>query len=345
MSKAAVSYVLNGRPGVSARTRQRVLAIMDELGFRPNTVARSLANKKTQTLGLVIPDISDMFYADIIRGVESAANERDFTLNLCTTHSEPHREREVVDSLTSGRVDGVILMTYHLERAYFEKLRATGRPFVLLDDPDAGPSLYSVSVDNAEAGFKAAEYLYRLGHRKIAFIHGSLQSRDTWHRFAGFRRALEAFGVALREAYVRVGEFTREGGFRAADELMSLPDPPTAILAANDQMAIGALEAITRAGRRVPEDVSLVGVDDIEASSMIRPRLTTVKQPTYEMGRRAVELLVGLIGGEEPEPRNILLPVTLVIRETCQELRPEPGENQRCDAPASEREVVGAPEP
>ncbi|WP_324670313.1 LacI family DNA-binding transcriptional regulator [Geochorda subterranea] len=317
VSKATVSYVLNGRPGVSARTRQRVLEVMEELGYRPNTVARSLASRKTQTLGLVIPDISDMFYAHIIRGVESAANERDYILNLCTTRSDPRREREVVDSLMSGRVDGVILMTYSLDHAYLEKLRATGRPFVLLDDPDAGPSLHAVSVDNSEAGFKAAEYLISLGHRKIAFIHGSPRSRDTWYRFSGFRRALQASGVALREEYVRVGDFTRDGGFKAASELMSLPDPPTAILAANDQMAIGALEAITRSGRRVPEDVSLMGVDDIEAASMIRPPLTTIRQPTYEMGRQAVDLLVRLIGGEELEPRHILLPVTLVVRESC----------------------------
>lgn len=330
VSKAAVSYVLNGRPGVSARTRQRVLAIVEELGYRPNTVARSLAGKRTQTLGLAIPDISDMFYADIIRGVESAANAAGYTLTLCTTRSDPRREREAVDSLMSGRVDGVILMAYHLDPDYLGRQSTAGRPFVLLGHPDAGPALHSVSVDNWEAGYKAAEYLYGLGHRRIAFIHGSLRSRDTWYRFHGFRRALERLGADLPEAYVRVGEFRREGGLRATLELMSLPDPPTAIFAANDQMAIGALEAIAATGRRVPEDVSVVGVDDIEAASLIRPALTTVRQPTDEMGRRAVELLLRLIGGEQPQPRRILLPVTLVVRDSCRPLHP------------SDREVVTA---
>lgn len=317
VSKAAVSYVLNGRPGVSEDTRRRVLAIVNELGYRPNSVARSLAGKRTQTLGLVIPHISDMFYATIVRGVESEAAAHGYTLMLQTTQADPRRERQVVDAITSGRVDGAILMTYHLKPSLFEALAGRGQVFVLLDDPGASPGLYSVNVDNVQAGRLATEYLLRLGHRRIAFIHGSPRSRDTWLRFEGYRRALEAYGTPVVDDYVRTGEFRREGGAEATHSLMALSRPPTAILAANDHMAIGALEALGQLGLEVPGDVSVIGVDDIEAASVVRPPLTTVRQPTFEMGRLAVDLLLRLIAGESPEPRHVVLPVELVVRSSC----------------------------
>lgn len=317
VSKAAVSYVINDKPGVSEETRQKILRIMKEMNFRPNATARGLAGQKTEMLGLVIPDITDMFYANIVRGVENKANEFGYTLNLCTTHAEPSRERDVVDMFTSGRVDGLILMTYYLNREYLEKLKGQGMPFVVIDGSPQDESIYSVFVNNEEAGYRAAEYLIRLGHREIAFIYGVIGSGDSEQRFLGYRRALRENGLACRGELMKRGEYQRAGGYKAARELMAMPHRPTAVFAANDQMALGVLNAAVDLGLKVPRDLSIIGVDDIEAVSLVVPPLTTVRQPTYEMGGTATEILVRLINGERPSQRKISLQTSLVVRDSC----------------------------
>lgn len=317
VSKATVSYVINGRPGVGQETRERVLAIMKQMNFQPNVSARALAGQSTEMLGLVIPDIADVFYASAIRGVESKANEFGYTLNLCTTHALPQREAEVVDMLTHGRVDGIILMTYFLDENYFSQLRARRVPFVSIGHPPALDSLYSISVDNEEAGYKATQYLIHLGHRRIGFLQGPQGSWDSAQRFAGYQRALREHGLSFRSDWVRCGEFRRLLGQAAARELLSLPEPPTAIFAANDQMALGALSAAAERNMRVPEDLSIIGVDDIEAASVVDPPLTTIRQPIQAMGARAVEVLLALIKGERPEPRQVSLPTELIVRGSC----------------------------
>ncbi|AZR73766.1 hypothetical protein BBF96_10440 [Anoxybacter fermentans] len=317
VSKATVSYVINNKPGVSEVTRQKILQIMKEMNYRPNAVARGLAGQKTEMLGLVIPDITDMFYADIIRGVENTANRFNYTLNLCTTHAEPQKEKDVVDSFTSGRVDGVILMTYHLNIDYIYELKKRGIPFVFIDCPIDDESIYSIIVDNEEGGYKATEYLIKLGHKEIAFIHGSRDSWDNESRFKGYCRALKDYGLKFQEEFIKHGEFQKIGGYQVTKELLKLEKKPTAIFAANDQMALGALSAILEAGLKVPDDISIIGFDDIEAAALVDPPLTTISQPTAKMGQKAVELLMDLIRGEEPEPRKILLKTVLVERGSC----------------------------
>lgn len=317
VSKAAVSYVINGKPGVGEETRRKILRIMEEMKFHPNAMARGLAGRSTGMLGLVIPDITDMFYASIIRGVEAKANDFGYTLTLCTTHGRREKEESVVDVFTSGRVDGVILMTYYLDGEYFNELKGRGIPFVTIDNPPPDESIYSIMVDNEEAGYRATDYLARLGHRRIAFIHGPEDSVSSGKRFRGYLRALEDHGIPFCEGFVGRGDFLKAGGYTAAKALLALDTRPTAVFAANDQMAIGALGAASDWGMRVPEDVSIIGVDDIEAAALVKPPLTTLRQPTYEMGSMAVEILLSLIRGEEPEPRRISLHAELVVRGSC----------------------------
>lgn len=330
VSKAAVSYVINGKPGVSEETRRRIVEIMRQANFRPNATARGLAGQRTEMLGLVIPDITDMFYANIVRGVENKANDFGYTLNLCTTHAVPSRERDVLDIFTSGRVDGVILMAYSLSRDYLEKLKRRGVPFVLIDSPVQDDSVFSIAIDNEDAGYQATEYLIELGHKEIAFIHGSRDSTDSEQRFAGYCRALQEHGLACRENLVKSGQYERAGGYQAAKDLLrteasgaSGTSAPTAVFAANDQMALGVLAAAQELGLRVPEDLSIIGVDDIEAVSLVNPPLTTVRQPMYEVGVEATEALVKLIKGEEVGEWRVLMRTTLVVRESSAAVRGE----------------------
>lgn len=316
VSKATVSYVLNDKPGVSEKTRRKILQIIKELNYFPNAVARGLAGKTIGMLGLVIPDITDMFYASIIRGVEQAANSFHYTLNLCTTHADPEKEREVVDLFTSGRVDGLIVMTYHLQKDYLAALKERSIPFVFIDSPIEDESIYTVIVDNKKAGYTATEYLINAGHREIAFIHGSRDAWDNDYRFQGYCQALRDHGLVLRNHLIKTGDFQRFEGYQAAKGLLISSQRPTAIFAANDQMALGVLHAASELGLKIPEDLAVIGFDDIEAAALVDPALTTVSQPTLEMGKKAVELVVALINGKKPLPRKILLQTSLIERET-----------------------------
>lgn len=321
VTKATVSYVLNNKPGVSEETREKILQIMKEMDYHPNVAARGLAGKSTGMIGLVIPDISDHFYAQIIRGVENTANLYNFTLNLCTTHAIAKKEKEMVDHFTSGRVDGVILMTYFLDLSYINNLKKRRIPFALIDSTLVNnESIYNVCVDNFEAGYKATEYLIKLGHKRIAFIHGPQTSSDNLFRFRGFCQALSDYGIRYDESLTSQGDFKREGGYQAFSTLHRLHADLTAIFAANDQMAIGVLAAARAKGLQVPQDLSVIGCDDIEASSLVEPALTTIKQPIEEMGKNAAEIIIQLIHKENPAQRKILLKTSLIERASCQAL-------------------------
>lgn len=318
MTKATVSYVINNKPGVSEETRQKILKIMKEMNYHPNAVARGLAGKSTEMLGLIIPDISDHFYVQVVRGVEKTANLYNFTLNLCTTHAIPEKEQEMVDLFTNGRVDGIILMTYFLDLDYIINLKKRKIPFVLIDSTFDDKSIYSVNVDNFEAGYKATEYLIKLGHKRIAFVGGPQSSNDSLLRFRGYRQALNDYGLSYTEDLFCQGNFKREGGYQAFFTLQQIQPNPTAVFAANDQMAIGVLSAARAAGLKVPQELSIIGCDDIEASSLVEPALTTIKQPIEEMGKRATEMIFQLIYNEKPSQRKVVLKTSLVERSSCQ---------------------------
>jgi LacI family transcriptional regulator len=320
VTKATVSYVLNNKPGVSEETREKILQLMKEMNYHPNVVARGLAGKSTEMLGLIIPDISDHFYAQIVRGVENTANLYNFTLNLCTTHAIPKKEREMVDLFTNGRVDGVILMTYFLDLSYINNLKKRRIPFALIDSTLNDESIYNVSVDNFEAGYKATKYLIKLGHKRIAFIHGPQTAGDSLFRFRGYCQALSDYGILYDESLTSQGDFKREGGYQAFLTLHRLQPNPTAVFAANDQMAIGVLAAARATGLKVPQDLSVIGCDDIEASSLVEPPLTTIKQPIEEMGKNAAEIIIKLIHKEKPAHRRILLKTSLIERSSCRAL-------------------------
>jgi LacI family transcriptional regulator len=318
VSKASVSYVINNKPGVSEATRKKILDVMAELNYRPNPIARGLAGQSMGMIGMAIPDISDMFYARIIRGVEKEVNTHDFILNLCTTHGHHTREKDIVDLLSSGRVDGLLLMTYFLEETQLQELSAKGLPFVLINCP---PSQYenpysSILIDHYRGAVIGTEYLIKCGHKDIAFIHGSSISKDNEQRFEGFKDTLKQYGLELNPDYVGYGDYKKEGGYEAALKLLELPKRPTAVFAANDQMALGVLDACRDKGVGVPEDLSVLGFDDIEASQYVKPSLTTLRQPTEAMGAAAVQLLFAMLDGKQKSPKTMALQPKLKIRQS-----------------------------
>jgi LacI family transcriptional regulator len=291
VSKATVSYVINDKPGVSQDLRCKIKKIIEDCNYVPNSAARGLAGEKTHFIGLVIPDVSDMFYANIIRGVEKTSNKYNYLLNLYTTHGEEEKEQRVIKLINSNMVDGLIIMAYYIKDNFIDFLKNEGIPFVFIDYPTKDEEIYSVVVDNESGAFEATEYLISLGHQKIAFLEGHEAAWDSRARFMGFLKALTANSIEFNPLLVEKGNFTREGGYKATKKLLEKGEEFTAIFASNDQMAIGAVRAIKEKGLKIPDNISIIGFDNIEASSIIDPPLTTVMQPIYEIGKKATEIL------------------------------------------------------
>lgn len=320
VSKGAVSYVLNNKQGVSEEVRERVLRIIEEYGYRPNKLAQALAGKKTNFVALVIPDISDVFYAKIIKGVERTLSKNGYFLNLYSTHGNPEKEQEVFDFLNTGFVEGAIVMAYHLEKDFIDKIIDLKIPFVFIDYPYGDYKVYSVTVANEEGGFKATEYLIFLGHKKIVFIHGAKEAWDSEFRFRGYLKALEKYNLPFNEKLVLRGDFTKEGGYRAVKEFLSVSKDFTAIFSANDHMALGAIRALREEKLKVPEDISIIGFDNIEASALSNPPLTTIMQPIYQLGEMSAKILLRLLSGENLEQKRYLLKTQLIERKSCRKI-------------------------
>ncbi|MDN5343275.1 MAG: LacI family transcriptional regulator [Oceanotoga sp.] len=315
VSKATVSYVINNKPGVSEKIRNKILKIMKEMNYIPNAIARGLAGKKTHYIGLIIPDISDMFYADIIKGVENKTNSNNYLLNLVTTHAEKAKEKQVIDLFTGGIVDGVIIMAYHINEEYIKILKERNVPFVFIDYPFTTNSVYTVTVDNFDGGYKATEYLIKAGCKKIAFLKGSSVAWDSENRFKGYLKALNDYSIKIDDSIIKDANFRREEGYTKTLEILSNKDID-GVFAANDQMALGAMKAIKEKNLNIPEDISVIGFDNIESSKFSEPTLSTVEQPLCKMGEKSVELLLELIDEKKPKSKKISLKTELIKRKS-----------------------------
>ncbi len=315
VSASTVSHVLNGTRKVSDETRERVILAIEELGYRPNLLARSFRTRRTFTLGLLISDIQNPFFTSVVRGVEDVALSRGYHVFLCNTDEDIEREDEYVSELTRKRVDGLIIASaaprYDCARWPKEKVA----PFVFMDREIEGVEADAVRVDNRLGMKLIAEHLVDLGHKKIGLISGPLEKASGHERYEGLKAALLQMGLELDDSLVRFGDFRVESGRKGATELLGLPEPPTALVVANNQMTLGALLAIKELGLVIPKDVSVVGFDEMEWAPLADPPLTTVAQPTYEMGTKAARMLLDRIENElDGAPRRILLEPQLVVR-------------------------------
>lgn len=314
---ATVSRVLNNSGYARPGTRERVLQAAAELGFVPSQLARGLVRRLSGTIGLVIPDITNPFFPAITRGVEDNASEAGYTVFLCNTDNDPTQEAQDVQKLRERRVDGLIFVGTTDRRELVERLLPDKLPVVVTDRQVDHPDIDSVLVDNVGGARAACMHLTDLGHTRIAHAAGDRLARTGQDRCCGYRLALEQAGLPYDPGLVGWGDFTFASGYSLAQSLLGRSPRPTAIFAANDQMAFGVMRAAEDAGLRVPEQLSIVGFDDIQMAGVIRPGLTTVRQPAYEMGRLAMSMLLERIRGKAPDRgRRHLFEPELILRGT-----------------------------
>jgi LacI family transcriptional regulator len=318
VSSSTVSHVLNDSRFVSDDKRQRVLQAMDDLGYEPNAVARSLKVNRSTTLGLIISDISNPFFADVIRGAEDVAQANGYTLILCNSDEDPVKEATYLRELRAKRVDGLLLAPAGHAHEYLRKLVRACFPIVFLDRDLGSLPIAAVVLDNEAAAYEAVSHLIRLGHRRIAAVSGRPFISTTTERLAGYARALREAGLAIDEHLVASGGSRVDGGAQAAAQLLALDPRPTAVFSGNNLMTIGVLSALAAHGLEVPGDMAVVGIDDFPWADVLRPRLTTVAQPTYELGRVSTELLLKVMrAGPSTAPERVVLTGTLRVRESC----------------------------
>ena len=311
VSVPTVSRVLNGRSDVAPDTRARVEDLLRRHGYR----RRAAPGGRAALLDLVFNDLDSPWAVEIIRGVEDVAHSSGMGTVVSAIHGRAGSARQWMKNLRARASDGVILVTSVLEPVLHEELRRLHVPIVVVD-PAGSPALDAPTIGAANwaGGMAATEHLLALGHRRIGFVAGPPRLLCSRARLDGYRAALEAAGVAADERLVVTGDFYHASGFRAAGELLALPEPPTAVFASSDQMALGAIEALRQRGLRVPQDVSVVGFDDLPEVRWSAPPLTTVRQPLAEMGKLAARTVLRCVRGEEIESPRVELATELVVR-------------------------------
>lgn len=318
VNTSTVSRALNNEYGVNPSTRDLVMAVANRLNYRPNRVARGLVTGRSHTLALIVSDIRNPFFADVARGAADAARVDHCDLVLCNSDLDPVRQMDYVKSLLEKRVDGILMNSVAaLSLEEQKQLADFGVPIVLLNRTSASRAFSTVSADNEAGGALAAQHLLDLGHRHIAHITGPRQHGNLSDRTRGFVETLAAAAEAVTPVVLH-GAFHFEGGRELTTKLLDQHPEVTAIFAGNDVMAFGAVRASLDRGLRIPEDLSLIGFDNIEFSSIIHPPLTTIHQPKYEMGQAAVEILLRLAGDKARRtPESRILGVELIERQSC----------------------------
>jgi LacI family transcriptional regulator len=319
VSITTVSHVLNETRFVSDELRCRVLAAMEELDYRPNILARSLRRGETKTIGLVVPDNSNPFFAEMARTVEDLGFAAGYSVILCNSDDNLAKEAAYIEVLIAKQVDGVLFIASGSSQEHLSELRHAGVPYVVVDREVDGSLADVVLVNNELGGYTATQHLIALDHRRIACIAGPSQLTPSADRVLGYRHALADFQIPQDEALVVSGDFRARGGEAALHQLLTLHPPPTAIFACNDLMAIGVLRAARNAGLRVPGDLSVVGFDDIPLATAVSPALTTVAQPITELAEHSVKLLVARMQNrnDELQTQRIVLDPYLVVRDSC----------------------------
>jgi len=320
VSVGTVSAVLNMSSAVRPRLSERVQEAIRALDYHPNQIARSLKLQCTHTIGMVVPDIANPFFTSVVRGVEMEGQQRGYSIILCDTNEDLEQERRQLSILFSRRVDGVLISSSNYDAA---KDRLTRRrfPIVFFDRIPRGYKGDAVLTDNASAAYRAVSYLIRLGHRRVAIIGSALDFSVAADRVEGYRKAMQEAGLPILTPYLQQGDFKLESGYRCGLELLSLPDPPTAIFSCNNLMTLGLMGAIVEQKIACPDQVSVLGFDDFDWAASFNPRLTAMAQQMLEMGRSAMEMLVQRIESPVADPegeqgRIVVLEAELRVRDS-----------------------------
>ena len=321
VSMATVSRVVNNNPNVKPQTRKKVFEAIERLGYRPNAVARGLASKKTTTVGVVIPDISNAIFAEVARGIEDIANMYHYNIILCNADKRKEKEIRVINTLLEKQVDGLLFMGGVVTDEHMQAFQTATVPIVLCGTNVEGNTMAAVDIDHQQAAHDAVKLLIDKGHRRIGMISGNLQDPNNgFSRYNGYKNALEEAGVAFDESLVRIGNHRYESGIEAMKYFLELPERPTAIFSATDEMAIGAIHAAQDAGLAIPGDISIISVDNSRMASMVRPLLTTVAQPMYDIGAVSMRLLTKLMNKENVEKGKVTLMHEVIQRQSVAEV-------------------------
>jgi LacI family transcriptional regulator len=322
VSVTTVSHVINETRVVSDDSRDRVLEAMSELGYQPNALARSLRRKETYTLGVIVPDSADPFFAEVVRGIEDTSFQQGYTITLCNSDHDLDKELLYTNALREKQVDGILFFSAGGKSAeHIQRLQKRRMPLVVVDRHTLNMGLDSVLIDNDWGGWCATRHLVRLGHRRIACITGPSDLTLSAERVTGYRRALAEGRLPVDEKLILKGDFQFESGYQAARQLLAMDVPPTAIFACNDLMAVGVVNAVQELGYKVPENLSVVGFDDVRLASFINPPLTTIAQPKYEMGHIATTMLLERIDNPDMSSRQRMLDTELVVRRSTAPLQ------------------------
>ncbi|WP_319777072.1 LacI family DNA-binding transcriptional regulator [Maridesulfovibrio sp.] len=330
VSTATVSRVINSPENVRKETREKVLRAMKMCNYKYNALARGFATKKSNTIGLILPSINNPVFAESTLGVQEFAEKQQIKVILGNTSYKASQEKSLIKALRESQVDGLIITTTDPKGDIIKSLVTEKIPFVLLFSTIKGGEISAVGVDNYRGGYVATEHLISLGHRRIGMIAGTFSVTDrSYHRWHGYRQCLKDHGIAYDKDLLVQTEYSLAGGRDSIKRLLGLETPPSAVFCSNDYIALGAIKGARESGLTLPEDLSIVGFDDMPTASYMVPALTTVRQPAYEMGRRACELLLQIMETPEKTVQH-MMETKLVVRESTASVSPktEAGDNK-----------------
>lgn len=318
VSYSTVSRVLSGYEFVKDDTRNRVMEAVERLGYVANLQARSLAGGRSKIIGLLVPNLDNGYVGTIMRGIDHVLEHANYDLILYTSHRRPGNESVYVSAVANGLSEGLLLIAPMDPTAYVDDLRARNYPYVLIDQADATGKSSIVGATNWQGAYDATRYLNQLGHTQIAFIMGALAMQSAVDRLQGYKAALADCGIPVREEWIIEGDYQQQIAYETTKHLLQSANPrPTAIFGSNDLSAFGAMDAARECGLRIPEDISVIGFDDVPQSSVIYPKLTTICQPLEQMGKDAAKLLLAQIENPNHPPQRVELPTQLIVRDSC----------------------------
>jgi LacI family transcriptional regulator len=330
VSYSTVSRALSGYEFVKESTYNRVMEAVHQLGYVVNLPARSLAGGRSNIIGLLVPNLDNTYVGTIARGIDQELVRANYDLMLYTTHRHPGKESLYVSAIANGLTEGLLLIVPLVPTTYMDALREKNFPYVLIDQADTTENSNVVEATNWQGAYDATRYLIQLGHMRIAFIMGTPAVRSAIDRLQGYKAALADYDIPLREELIVEGDYQQRTSYETAKRLLqSIDSLPTAIFASNDLSAFGAIDATREHGLRIPDDISIIGFDDIPQASLVYPKLTTVRQPLDQMGRVAVKMLLEQIEDRSRPPQRITLTTELVIRDSCGPLQPQRTEHKK----------------
>jgi LacI family transcriptional regulator len=319
VSMATVSRVVNGNPNVKPTTRKKVLEVIDRLNYRPNAVARGLASKKTTTVGVVIPDISNIFYAELARGIEDIATMYKYNIILSNSDQNIEKEFRLLNTMLGKQVDGIVFMGGNITPEHVEEFQKSQVPIVLAASIEESFVIPSVNIDYEQAAYDAVKDLINRGHRNIAYVTAPLSEPiNGVKKLTGYKRAIDEAGLPYNEEYIIEGDYTYDSGIEAFSKIseFAFDTRPTAIFVGTDEMALGVIHGAQDNGQHIPQDIEIIGFDNTKLATMVRPQLTTVVQPMYDIGAVAMRLLTKYMNKEKVEDHIVVLPHRIEYRQS-----------------------------